>query len=160
MPSARHRDVTSRRPATRTRPSAACATRSVRRLGICSALLILGFGLLAARVGQLQLANGGKYKQLAVDLALHKIPLTAQRGSVFDRNGHDLAMSIELTTIYADPTLVTDPVGEAAKLASVLPVDETELLRALSDKGTAESPRRFAYLAPRSAITRRPKCTR
>ena len=84
---------------------------------------------------------------MSVDLALHKIPLTAQRGSVFDRNGRDLAMSIELTTIYADPTLVTDPVAEAAKLARVLPISEDELLQALSDKGTVESPRRFAYLA-------------
>ena len=98
-------------------------------------------------MGQLQLADGSKYKQLSVDLALHKIPLTAQRGSVFDRNGRDLAMSIELTTIYADPTLVTDPVAEAAKLARVIPVREDDLLRALSAKGTPDSPRHFAYLA-------------
>ncbi len=98
-------------------------------------------------MGQLQLANGSKYKQLSVDLALHKIPLTAQRGSVFDRNGRDLAMSIELTTIYADPTLVTDPLAEAAKLARVIPVREDDLLRALSAKGTPDSPRHFAYLA-------------
>ena len=147
MPSARHRDVTARRPPTRPRPPAAYAPRAARRLGVCSALLILGFGLLAARVGQLQLANGAKYKQLSVDLALHKIPLTAQRGSVFDRNGRDLAMSIELTTVYADPTLVTDPIGEAAKLARVLPVSEDELGRALANKGTPDSPRHFAYLA-------------
>jgi cell division protein FtsI (penicillin-binding protein 3) len=147
VPSARTRDVTARRPPTRPGPPTAYAKRSARRLGICSALLILGFGALAARVGQLQLANGGKYKQLSVDLALHKIPLTAQRGSVFDRNGRDLAMSIELTTVYADPTLVTDPVAEAAKLARVLPVSEADLLQALANKGTAQSPRRFAYLA-------------
>jgi cell division protein FtsI (penicillin-binding protein 3) len=109
--------------------------------------LILAFGLLAARVGQLQIANGGKYKQLSVDLALHTIPLTAQRGSVFDRNGRDLAMSIERTTVYADPTLVTDPVGEAAKLARVLHVSEQDILPGLSNRGTTEQPRHFAYVA-------------
>ena len=114
---------------------------------MCSALLILGFGVLAARVGQLQLANGGRYKQLSVDLALHTIPLTAQRGSVFDRNGRDLAMSVERTTVYADPTLVTDPVGEAARLAPMLHVDEHALLKSLADKGTAKAPRRFVYVA-------------
>jgi cell division protein FtsI (penicillin-binding protein 3) len=116
-------------------------------LGVCSALLLLGFGALGARIGQLQLASGGKYKQLSVDLAQHTIPLTAQRGSVFDRNGRDLAMSIERTTVYADPTLVTDPVAEAAKLAPVLNVDSKKLERALSAKGSAKSPRRFVYLA-------------
>ena len=119
----------------------------MRRLGVCSALLILGFGLIAARVGQLQLASGAKYKQLSVKLALHTIPLTAQRGSIFDRNGRDLAMSIEKTTVYADPTLVTDPVAEAARLAPVLHVDEHALLQRLSDKGSAAEPRHFVYLA-------------
>ena len=34
----------------------------------------------------------------------------AEACDAFD-NGSDLAMSIERTTIYADPTLVTDPVA-------------------------------------------------
>ncbi len=114
---------------------------------MCSALLILGFGALAARVGQLQIADGGHYKQLSVKLALHTIPLTAERGSVFDRNGRDLAMSIERTTVYADPTLVTDAAGEAATLAPLLRVAESTLVQRLSDKGPASSPRRFVYLA-------------
>ncbi len=121
--------------------------RPARRLGVCSALLILGFGALAARVGQLQIAEGGRYKALSVDLALHTIPLTAQRGSIFDRNGRDLAMSIQRTTVYADPTLVTDPTGEASSLAPLLHVSESTLLQRLSDKGTASAPRRFVYLA-------------
>jgi cell division protein FtsI (penicillin-binding protein 3) len=110
-------------------------------------LLILGFGVLGARVGQLQLASGAKYKELSVKLALHTIPLTAQRGSVFDRNGRDLAMSIEKTTVYADPTLVTDPVAEAARLAPVLHMDEHGLLQSLSARGSADAPRRFVYVA-------------
>ena len=139
--------MTQRRPQTRTRPPAARANRTARRLGVCSALVIVGFAVLAARVGQLQLANGAKYEELSLDLALHKIPLAAQRGSVFDRNGRDLAMSIERTTVYADPTLVVDPLSEAARLAPVLHVDRTTLLDALSDKGTSSSPNHFAFLA-------------
>jgi cell division protein FtsI (penicillin-binding protein 3) len=114
---------------------------------VCSALLILGFVALGARVGQLQLASGAKYKELSVKLALHTIPLSAQRGSIFDRNGRDLAMSIEKTTVYADPTLVTDPVAEAARLAPVLHVDEKGLVQSLSARGTAAAPRRFVYVA-------------
>jgi len=141
-------DVRGRRPPVRARRPgrAPQAALSARRLGVCSALLILGFGVLAARVGQLQLANGSRYKQLSVKLARHTIPLSAERGSVFDRNGRDLAMSIERTTVYADPTLVTDPIGEAARLAPLLGVDEHTLLQRLSDKGSAASPRRFVYL--------------
>ena len=56
-------------------------------------------------------------------------------------------MSIERTTVYADPTLVTDPAAKPAALAPLLHVDEPTLFQRLSDKGTAESPRRFVYLA-------------
>ncbi len=145
-------DMPRRRPPNRVRtapPEAAPVRRArpARRLGVCSALLIVGFGGLAARVGQLQIAEGGRYKQLSVSLALHTIPLPAERGSIFDRNGRDLAMSIQRTTVYADPSLVTDPAHEAAVLAPVLHVNESSLYQALSDKGTKKSPRRFEYLA-------------
>src|SRR5262249_48429287 len=103
--------------------------------------------MLAARVGQLQIANGAKYKKLSVDLALHTIPLPAERGSIFDRDGRDLAMSITRTTVYADPALVVDPTAEAARLAPVLHVPEQKLFEALADKGTPEHSRHFAYLA-------------
>jgi cell division protein FtsI (penicillin-binding protein 3) len=139
--------VTTRRPPTRRRPPAATGARPARRLGICSALIVLAFAALAARVGQLQIANGAKYKQLSVDLALHTIPLPAERGSIFDRDGRDLAMSITRTTVYADPSLVVDPAAEAARLAPVLRVPQRALLDALADKGNPQKPRRFAYLA-------------
>jgi cell division protein FtsI (penicillin-binding protein 3) len=139
--------VTTRRPPTPKRPPAASGARPARRLGICSALIVLAFGLLAARVGQLQIANGAKYKKLSVDLALHTIPLPAERGSIFDRDGRDLAMSITRTTVYADPTLVVDPTAEAARLAPVLHVPEPVLVAAMADKGSPDRPRRFAYLA-------------
>jgi cell division protein FtsI (penicillin-binding protein 3) len=139
--------VTTRRPPTRKRPPAATGVRPGRRLGICSALIILAFGALAVRVGQLQIANGAKYKKLSVDLALHTIPLPAERGSIFDRDGRDLAMSITRTTVYADPTLVTDPIGEAARLAPVLHLPVQTLHQVLADKGDPQKPRRFAYLA-------------
>jgi cell division protein FtsI (penicillin-binding protein 3) len=139
--------MTTRRPPTRKRPPAASGARPARRLGICSALIVLAFGALAARVGQLQIADGAKYKKLSVDLALHTIPLPAERGSIFDRDERDLAMSITRTTVYADPTLVVDPTAEAAKLAPALRVPQQTLFDALADKGTAEHPRHFAYLA-------------
>jgi len=108
---------------------------------------VLVFGALTLRVAQLQLMSGNKYQQAALLQSLHRIPLTAERGTIYDRNGRDLALSIERTTIYADPTLVTDPLGEAARLAPVLHVDQATLLARLSAKGTTAHPNRFAYLA-------------
>ncbi len=100
------------------------------------------FGVLAVRVVQLQLMSGDYYTRQAVLQSLHKIPINAERGSVFDRNGRDLALSVRRSTVYADPTLVVDPAATGAKLAPVLHVDEQYLLKQLSAK-----PNRFAYLA-------------
>jgi len=100
------------------------------------------FGLLAARVAQLQLMSGDRYQRLSVEQTLHKIPISAERGSIFDRNGRDLALSVQRSTVYADPTLVADPVATAAKLAPILHVDQQYLVRQLSSR-----PSRFAYLA-------------
>ncbi len=48
------------------------------------------------------------------------ITLPAERGSILDRNGDELAMSIPQTTIYADPHQVSNPVAEATALAPIL----------------------------------------
>jgi cell division protein FtsI (penicillin-binding protein 3) len=117
---------------------------TARRLGICTAVVIVAFSVLAARVGQLQLMSGGRYEQLALEQRLRTVPLPAERGSIFDRNGRDLAMSVQRATIYADPHLVNDPVGEAAKLAPLLGASADVLLERLADKS-----RRFVYLARR-----------
>jgi cell division protein FtsI (penicillin-binding protein 3) len=126
----------------RARPPKALAARPTRRLAFCSVVVVIVFGVLTARVAQLQLMSGGRYQALAVEQSLKKIPLNAERGSVLDRDGRDLALSIRRSTVYADPTLVTDPIATAAKLAPILKVDQQYLVKQLSSK-----PSRFAYLA-------------
>ncbi len=100
------------------------------------------FGALAVRVTQLQVLSGDRYKSLALAQRLRTIPLPADRGSIFDRNGRDLAMSVQRSTVWADPTLVTEPVATATKLAPLLGVAPATLVPLLSDRT-----HRFKYLA-------------
>ncbi|HYT40047.1 MAG TPA: penicillin-binding protein 2, partial [Acidimicrobiia bacterium] len=71
-----------------------------------------------------------------------KITLAAERGAVFDRNGVDLALSVNQQTVWANPKVVTDPAGYAAKLAPILGVDAKTLADRLGQKNHA-----FVYLA-------------
>jgi cell division protein FtsI (penicillin-binding protein 3) len=112
------------------------------RLAACSAVVVVVFGALAVRVAKLQLMSGNQYLKAAVEQSLHTIPLPAERGSIFDRNGRDLAISIERSTIYADPTLVPNPAATAAKLAPILKEPVGYLRKQLSAR-----PLRFSYLA-------------
>ncbi|HEV2311132.1 MAG TPA: penicillin-binding protein 2, partial [Acidimicrobiia bacterium] len=71
--------------------------------------------------------------QLGHAQAQRTVIVPAQRGSILDRNGNELAVSVDATTIYADPRVITDPLGEAAKLAPVVGVDEATLRARLAD---------------------------
>ena len=94
---------------------------------------LLTFGLIGLRLVQIQTVSAPQMRRLALEQRLHTIPLSAERGGIFDRNGSDLAISVTRDTIYADPKFVSDPGMYAAKLAPVVGVSETELYQQLLD---------------------------
>jgi cell division protein FtsI (penicillin-binding protein 3) len=116
------------------------ATR--RRLIAVLAALILVFLAVGARLVDLQAFGQERYAQLGLDQRVRKVQLAAERGSVFDRNGHDLAASVPQQTVWADPRVVKDPAAYAAQLAPIVGADEASLRERLSqgDKG-------FVYVA-------------
>ena len=62
------------------------------------------------------------------------------RGDVLDRTGEPLATSLEWATVYADPSLVDDPLAHARKLAPELGIEVMPLAQQLSVPGE------FVYL--------------
>jgi len=107
-------------------------------------LIVLSLGLSAVilRLTQVQAVSASQYEKLGADQRIRTIKLAAERGAIFDVNGVDLAVSVNQQTVWANPKVVTDPPGYAAKLAPVLGVDARTLTERLSDKAHA-----FVYLA-------------
>ena len=103
-------------------------------------LFLLLFAVVAGRLAQLQLFEGDRYAALGESQRLRPVTLPAERGSVFDREGNDLALSVPQKTVWADPRLVTDPRGTATQLAPVLNMDEATLEHQLTTQGA------FVYL--------------
>jgi len=89
-----------------------------------------------------QALGGDRYEQLGLSQRVRTVELAAERGSIFDRNGNDLAVSVQQQTVWADPTFIEDPTATAAALAPILGRDEGELTLDLARGGTA-----FVYLA-------------
>jgi len=104
--------------------------------------MIVAFAAVVARLVDLQVVSRDHYAQLGFDQRVRRVQLPAERGSIFDRNGNDLAVSVPAQTVWADPRLVRDPKGEAAKLAPVLGVDAGTLGDRLAEKNKA-----FVYVA-------------
>jgi cell division protein FtsI (penicillin-binding protein 3) len=108
--------------------------------------------LIAAKVTDLQVLNPSRYLTTGTSQTLRSQTLAAERGTIYDRNHTELAMSVPKKTIFADTKLVTDPVAEAAALAPVLQLDAAALQAKLSQQradpttGVME-PDRFVYLA-------------
>jgi cell division protein FtsI (penicillin-binding protein 3) len=113
-----------------------------RRLVVILALIVSVFCVLAARVADVQTRNNAYFSALGRSQRVHTVDLAAERGSMFDRNGHDLALSLDRQTVWADPRVIRHPAEYAAKLAPVVAVDELSLRERLS-----QSQRAFVYIA-------------
>lgn len=72
-------------------------------------ILILGivFGcllLLVIRLGWIQIVRGDTYSERAVEQQTRDTPIEAERGTIYDRNGNELAVSVTCYTIWVRPT--------------------------------------------------------
>ncbi len=104
------------------------------------------FLVIGARLVNLQALDRGRYARLGLDQRVHTVKLAAERGSIFDRNGADLAISVPQDTLWADPRVISDPKGYAATLAPILGIDQTGLEQRLSQHDLA-----FVYVARKAS---------
>ncbi len=102
---------------------------------------LLAFGLVAGRLVHLQVVAPDHYASIGHAQRVRSIALPADRGALFDRNGHELALSVPQHTVWADPRLVTDPRAYAAALGPILDLDPEVVRERLIRTGA------FVYLA-------------
>ncbi|MCP4712590.1 MAG: penicillin-binding protein 2, partial [Planctomycetes bacterium] len=97
-------------------------------------LLVMGMGIVLGRCWQLQCIEGARYQVQANSQMLRIIPQTARRGSIVDRHGRYMAMSIRTDSVRADPAIIKDFKDTAQKLSRILDLPEQELYQKLLDK--------------------------
>ena len=81
----------------------------------------------------------------------------AKRGTIYDRNGKILAMSVDAKTIYANPKEIVDPSSTAQQLADIIGGDASDYLEALSKDSTFSYVVRQADVKDAEAIQTRRK---
>src|SRR5262245_11501343 len=97
--------------------------------------------LAALRATWLGTVKSGSLSDRAVSQQIEDIADPARRGTIFDRNGVELAVSEDSVTVFAHPFLIDDPAKVARRLAPLVGRSEDELLRQLSDRKAT-----FVYL--------------
>jgi cell division protein FtsI/penicillin-binding protein 2 len=112
-----------------------------RRIGLLFAAFLVLLLLAGGRAIFLGTIKGASLASAAASQQVSTLELPAQRGTIVDRNGTELAVSEPADDVSAIPYLVKDPVKTAGKLAPILSVDPDILIRKLASKTT------FTYLA-------------
>jgi cell division protein FtsI (penicillin-binding protein 3) len=112
-----------------------------RRIGLLFAVFLALLGIAAVRAVWIGTVRAGSLKERAVTQQEEDLTVNARRGTIFDRNGLELAVSEDATTVFANPFLIKNPGKVAAKLAPLMNMPEDDLLRMLSDRS-----RGFVYL--------------
>lgn len=103
-----------------------------RRAGVFFALIVLIFAALTGRLAFLQFVRGPELRERALELRLRDVPIEAKRGTIYDRQGRELAVSIDVDSVYAVPAQVRDKVGTASQLAAILDLDRDWVLERLN----------------------------
>lgn len=116
------------------------------RILILKISLILFFGVIAARLVQIQIVDSSKYKEIARHQYESPVKLPAARGNIYDRSGNILVSNTMYVSFAADPKIVGENADIVAeKFAQTFGKMKSFYLKKL------QTPKRFVWLERRAA---------
>lgn len=98
------------------------------RLYLLGAMLALWCVAICGRLVYLQVFSYGKFVKQAGHQQQRAIPLAAKRGVIYDRAGHELAMSVMVDSAFAVPTEVKDLPTAVALITRITGEDSNVVL--------------------------------
>jgi cell division protein FtsI (penicillin-binding protein 3) len=112
------------------------------RIVLFTVLVVAWSGGVGARLYDLQVRRHPEFARKAASQQQRVVEIAAPRGAIYDARGRELAVSVDVESIYASPGAVKiDRQRTAAALAPVLGLNEAELARRL------DSDREFVWVA-------------
>ena len=93
-----------------------------------------GMGIILARAYQLQVLERDKLSSIARAGYRGIVKLPPKRGIIYDREGHELAVSVEVGSIYAHPKLVKKRLYAARQISKILNLKQSSILSLLKSK--------------------------
>lgn len=109
-----------------------------KRIIFVMIVFFLSFILLVGRLSYLQLIKGEELRKKAFSQWTRERIVAPKRGSIVDRNGKILAMSISAETVVASLSQIKDKEYTARVLSSILSMDYEKILKKLNTKGVSD----------------------
>ncbi len=101
------------------------------RILLLAFLLTAFLFLIASRLYTLQIAQHHEITARATRQYERRIPVASKRGTLYDRQGRELAVTVETFSVSAHPGLVQDLKGTASQLSQALQVPSKEIVERL-----------------------------
>ena len=115
--------------------------KNKKRIIITFGVVCLALVLLAFRLAWIQVVKAEEYSEIAIDQQTSDIPLEAKRGSIYDKNGEELATSAACYTVWARPSQIKENYTtdeqinkKSNELAVLLDMDASEVKEKLTKK--------------------------
>lgn len=106
------------------------------RIGLLSAIVVCGASLVLRRAYELQIRQGPELRAMAEEQYARDIHTAPKRGTIYDRNGAELAISVDVDSLYANPKRMhaagVNVAHAAAQLAALLGTDGAVLEKRLA----------------------------
>ena len=102
------------------------------RILLVGLLFFMAFAAIAAKAIHLQIFRSQWLSQAASDQYEKSLTIAGKRGNIYDRNQHEMAVSIDVTSISAYPARVKKIDETAKKLAEILKLDPRKVRQKLA----------------------------
>ncbi|MCB0308218.1 MAG: hypothetical protein KDD48_02510 [Bdellovibrionales bacterium] len=116
-------------------------TSRKHRLFACMVVFLAGYFVLSLRVWQLHMSTDERVVRLKERQVQYSAKLSLRRGSIFDSQGRELALSAKVPSVFADPYILKDSRRDIRRLALLLKVNENYVNKRLKKGST-----RFAWI--------------
>ncbi|MFN2579311.1 MAG: penicillin-binding protein [Pyrinomonadaceae bacterium] len=123
-----------------------------RRIVFVAIALVVWMLAIGARLVQLQIHQHDDLASRARNQQLSSIETAPARGQVLDRQGRELARSLDTESFYSDPSEVKNVDETARKIAAVTGVDRADLIKRFNDAKDAN--KKFIWVVRRLEMDR------
>jgi cell division protein FtsI/penicillin-binding protein 2 len=108
---------------------------SKKRAVILHTAIIFSFILVSLRLADLMIIDHKRLTAKAQQQHIKVEDIQVRRGTIFDRKGRELALNLELESLYCDPEALTADKEDIKKLASLVNKEPRRILAKIPDEG-------------------------
>ncbi len=111
-----------------------------RRAIILNTTIIFSFFLVLMRLADLMIINHERLSEKAKQQHIKVEDIQVRRGVIYDRRGRELALNLELESLYCDPKMLNFSSDDIRRLASLISQEPNVILARIPSEG------RFAWI--------------